>query len=421
MMPWKTILTLGFLAVLLRVPDYLPAFKDFKVLDWASIPHVLDFVPRRVSADPVEDERAKLQPDTENYEGAPARHLIGKLDAFFESLRELEAGRVRKVRILHYGDSPTTADMITADARVLLQKRFGDAGHGYHLIAKPWAWYEHRGVSVSSEGWKIEPATAAGLKDGLYGLGGVSFRGETGARSRFWLRTPHPNATLDQAADSHAVLVKVNDSSWEVQVPEGSARVFGVSFDTGQPGVEYDSLGLNGAYISVLAKMFNEKGWGAELAAAKPNLVIVNYGTNESMYAKFVDYAFEKELRQVIKRIRMAVPEASLLVMSPMDRGMRSATGEIITVPALNRLVNIEQRVANDEGVAFFNTFQAMGGEGTMGRWYEAEPRLIGADFIHPMPKGAKIVGGLLYEALMDGYQRYKTRMMLTKDSSPSK
>lgn len=420
MMPWKTILTLGFLAVLLRVPDYLPVFKDFKVLDWASIPHVLDFVPRRVSADPIEDERAKLQPDTENYEGAPARHLIGKLDAFFESLRELEAGKTRKVRILHYGDSPTTADMITADARVLLQKRFGDAGHGYHLIAKPWAWYEHRGVSVSSEGWKIEPATTAGLKDGLYGLGGVSFRGEVGARSRFWLRTPHPNATLDQAADSHAVLVKVNDSSWEVQVPEGSARVFGVSFDTGQPGVEYDSLGLNGAYISVLAKMFNEKGWSAELAAAKPNLVIVNYGTNESMYAKFVDYAFEKELRQVIKRIRTAVPEASLLVMSPMDRGMRSATGEIITVPALNRLVNIEQRVANDEGVAFFNTFQAMGGEGTMGRWYEAEPRLIGADFIHPMPKGAKIVGGLLYEALMDGYQRYKTRMMLTKDS-PSK
>ena len=30
-----------------------------------------------------------------------------------------------------------------------------------------------------------------------------------------------------------------------------------------------------------------------------------------------------------------------------------------------------------------------------MGRWYAAEPRLVGADFIHPMPAGAKIVGEL--------------------------
>lgn len=414
-MPWKTILTLCALIALLRVPDLLTSFKDFKVLDWSLVPHVLDFVPRRASVDPVEDERTKLQPDLDDFHGAPARHLTGNLDRFFESLSELESGNVKLVRILHYGDSPTTADMITADARVLLQERFGDAGHGYHLIAKPWAWYEHRGVAITeTNGWKIDPATTAGLKDGLYGLGGVSFRGEASARSRFWLRTPHSQASLDQAAGSGAVLRKLSDTSWEVSVPEGvSARVFGVTFQTGKPGVQYDSLGLNGAYISVLARMFNEKGWGAELQTARPNLVIINYGTNESMYGKFVDYTFEKELRQVIKRIRAAVPDSEILIMSPMDRGMRSATGEIVTVPALARLVTIEQKVSAEEKVAFFNTFQAMGGEGTMGRWYEAEPRLVGADFIHPMPRGAKIVGGLLNEALMHGYQRFRTRKML--------
>ncbi len=52
-----------------------------------------------------------------------------------------------------------------------------------------------------------------------------------------------------------------------------------------------------------------------------------------------------------------------------------------------------------------------------MGRWYEAEPRLVGADFIHPMPRGAKIVGGLLNEALMHGYHRYRTRKMLESQS----
>lgn len=416
-MPWKTILTLGCLAVLLHIPDLMPQYRDYKVLDWASVSQVLDFVPRKASLDPVEDERDKLQPDANDYDGAPARHLNGKLDHFFGALKELESGKPRLVRVLHYGDSPTTADMITADVRALLQKRFGDAGHGYHLIAKPWAWYDHRGVSVSADGWKIEPATTAGLRDGIYGLGGVSFRGGSDAHSTFALRVPHPHAELDQADGGSAVLQKIDDSTWEVRVPEGQTRMFGVRFTTGQPGIEYDSLGLNGAYISVLAKMFNEKAWAKELVAANPDLVVINYGTNESMYANFVDYAFEKELRKVIARIRTAVPNASILIMSPMDRGIRSSTGEIITVPALHRLVTIEQRAAADEGVAFFNTFQAMGGEGTMGRWYAAEPRLIGADFIHPMPRGAKIVGELLYEALIDGYQRYKTKIMLSGES----
>ena len=79
------------------------------------------------------------------------------------------------------------------------------------------------------------------------------------------------------------------------------------------------------------------------------------------------------------------------------------------------RLVKLEQQVAEATQSAFFNTFEAMGGSGTMGRWYAAEPRLVGADFIHPMPAGAKIVGGLLYEGLLDGYNQFKLKQMKLK------
>ena len=41
-----------------------------------------------------------------------------------------------------------------------------------------------------------------------------------------------------------------------------------------------------------------------------------------------------------------------------------------------------------------------------------AEPRLVSADFIHPMPAGARLVGTLLYNALMDGYNSYKQRLL---------
>jgi hypothetical protein len=98
--------------------------------------------------------------------------------------------------------------------------------------------------------------------------------------------------------------------------------------------------------------------------------------------------------------------------MSPMDRGVRESGGTIGTIAVLPRLVQKQAQVAAETGCAFFNTFEAMGGSGTMGRWYQAEPRLVSADFIHPLPSGARIVGTLLYQALTDGYNNWKMQQL---------
>ncbi len=403
-MPKQTLLTIACLALLLRIPDLLPQFRDYRVFDWSTIPAVLDFAPRRSMA----EEQERLRPDLDRTIARSTAYLQGNLDHFFGQLAKLEEDRQGVVRVLHYGDSPTTADMITADVRALLQKRFGDGGHGYHLLDKPWAWYEHRGVSTRASGWSIDAATQPPHADGRFGLGGVSFRGGPGARTEFRFSSPQAAADLD-AEPGELTLQQESPERW-VLAANGPARAFGVTFRSGRPGVIYDSLGLNGASITVLARTFEEAHWIERLRQAAPALIVINYGTNESVYAQFVDTAFEIELRRALVRVRQALPDASILLMSPMDRGTRSATGEIVTVPALSRLVNIEQRVAAELGIGFFNTFAAMGGSGTMGRWYQAEPRLVNADFIHPMPAGARIVGGLLDKALMHAYAQYQVR-----------
>jgi hypothetical protein len=51
-----------------------------------------------------------------------------------------------------------------------------------------------------------------------------------------------------------------------------------------------------------------------------------------------------------------------------------------------------------------------MGGEGTMARWYDSTPRLVSADFTHPLPAGARKVGVLLDQALESGYRKFKAR-----------
>ena len=123
-------------------------------------------------------------------------------------------------------------------------------------------------------------------------------------------------------------------------------------------------------------------------------------------------------MKLAVQRVRAALPEASILLMSPMDRGELAEDGSIRTIEALPRLVAKEKAIAGELGVAFFNTFEAMGGSGTMAKWYAAQPRLVGADYIHPMPEGAKIVGELLYGALDDGYNEYKRRMQVWHSSA---
>jgi lysophospholipase L1-like esterase len=365
----------------------------------------------------------------------------GGLDHFYAALWRTERRAPLAItRIVHYGDSPTTADLITGDTRQLLQKRFGDAGHGFTLIGKPWAWYGHRGVELSSHGWQMDPGTRFDLRNGLFGLGGVVFSGQTGAYSRVTLRDPNQTrlevwflrqpdggtiavSSAGQLIGSIATAAPALTAGFaRFELPlgtgtlefgtEGAVRLFGITLEKPKTGVVYDSMGLNGASVSVPAVIFNESHWAEQLRHRNPDLVVLNYGTNESSFAGFLNREYEKELREAIRRLRAALPNASLLVMSPMDRGQNN-DGEIETLPTIPRIVDIQRRVAAELHCGFFNTFEAMGGAGTMARWYDSQPRLVSADFIHPTPAGARIVATDFVRELTGGLNRYKLRQVL--------
>lgn len=432
----KTILAVVTFAGLILLPRAVPAFKNYVSLDPRDIPLVWDLpVPKaqEIETDPIRARRL---------EAPRAQNLIdghGTLDRFYQSL--LEGG---PVRVLHYGDSPTTGDLITSDARALFQKQFGDGGAGFVLMAKPWAWYFHRGVDMDASKWTIDVAGDTQIKDGLHGLGGASFQGLNGAIANFtvkeqrsaevaFLKQPEGGAfsfeadgqelgKVETAAEDRepawaSFELPAGSKKFTVRVESGTVRLYGVEFSKARPGVLYSSLGVNGANITLLSHGFNGAHWAAQLHHYKPDLVVLAYGTNESGFPKFVDSTWAAEMKSVVKRLQAALPGASILLMSPMDRGERNDRGEIETIAAMPRLVKIEAKVAEETHVAFFNTFQAMGGEGTMARWYAAEPRLVGSDYIHPMPAGAKIVGELLYGALRDGYNEYKLRQLKSREN----
>jgi lysophospholipase L1-like esterase len=440
-MPRKTALAIALFAAVIFGLQYAPV-KKIK-LERYNLGRVLEFRPRNVPVAaqprivPVRmPHPANISPHALNIGGLVDPY--DNLTTFYQALWRTESKAPGAItRVLHYGDSPTTADSITADARALLQQQFGDAGHGFVLIAKPWAWYGHRGVELTGHGWRIEPASQSRARDGVHGLGGVSFTGGTSASSTIQLPDDQhsrmqvyfeqqPGGGVFTLSAGDVVMGEVPTDAqaptpgfaWfalpphtrrvTLAVKSGTVRLFGWSFEKPGPGIIYNSLGLNGAAVQMLLRYFEPQQWAVALQHEDPDLIVLNYGTNESVFPDYIERYYEKELRSLIERVRAMAPRASVLIMSPMDRGVRSTGGEIVTPEVLPRIVEIQAKVAMETRCAFFNTFEAMGGAGTMGKWYAAQPRLVSADFMHPLPGGAAIVGRLLKSALCDGYERFK-------------
>lgn len=361
------------------------------------------------------------------------------LDAFYKQLvktRDKEPGAV--TRIMHYGDSVLTSDYVSGTMRRKMQTEFGDSGHGFLLLANPWEWYFHNDVTHgASEGWNSSRITGPLTNDGMYGLGGVTFTGTNGASAHFgtsarnnqygkkvsrfdiyYLETPGGGDVEAKAGDVvetfstkgpekisrvHSIRVPDGESKLHLRVVSGAPRMFGVALERDDAGVVYDALGANGARVALLENI-DAKHWGEQMALRKPSLIILQYGTNESE-APNLSSNYEKTLTDVVLRLKEAAPNASILIASPLDRAEASSNGTLRTRPVIEKLVKAQRKVAVETGVAFFDTFTAMGGEGSMAKWVKTG--LAGGDYTHPTPAGAEVIGDLFYKSLTSGFEAW--------------
>ncbi len=363
------------------------------------------------------------------------------MHAFYTSLAATDAKTAGAVtRVLHYGDSVITADFISGTVRRKMQARFGDAGHGFILIANPWEWYFHNDVSHSaSEGWSAQRITGPFTKDGFYGLGGVTFHGNGGEWATFgtagtgdfgkkvsrfdiyYLEKPNGGdvetkvkggavETFSTKGDEvapriHSVTVPDGEASLTIRpTGNGDARLFGVELERDVPGVVYSALGANGARVKLLAQM-NAAHWKEQMDLAKPALVVLQYGTNESEDGSFNAATYEKALGAIVDTVKAAAPNASVLLCAPLDRAEKNDSSALVSKPVIAKLVASQRAVAKAHGVAFWDTFSAMGGDGAMSKWVKASPQLGSWDLTHPTPAGAEVIGGMLTKAFVAGYQ----------------
>lgn len=358
---------------------------------------------------------------------------------FYRALDEIQS-KGRLVRIAVFGDSFIEADIFTADLREMLQKRFGGCGVGFVTITSMTSGYRPT-VRHSFGGWSSHAVT-----DSVYfdkkkqGISGHYFVPREGAyvelrgqnkyaslldtcqiASIFFYNKGEVNLSVrvnrgeaearDFSTTGSLQQMKVNGRigsiRWDINRAD-STLFYGVAMD-GTQGVIVDNFSLRGSsglsLRSIPSKMLQE------FNAQRPyDLIILEYGLNVATERGRNYDPYKKGLLTAINHLKECFPQAGFLLLSVGDRDYKTDTGELRTMPGVKNLIRYQQNIAAESGIAFWNMFEAMGGEGSMAGLVHAKPSLANYDYTHINFRGGRHLAGLLYETLIYGKEQYERR-----------
>ena len=175
---------------------------------------------------------------------------------------------------------------------------------------------------------------------------------------------------------------------------QGRYSLRGLYLDKPYGGFSLSEVGVNGASTHSWLRC---NLWEQEMHRVMPDLVIFSIGINDIQGEDFDARRFKGNYRELIKRVRRVNPRCAILFTGINDSWRHRA---------VNRHTEAAEKafreLAQEFDAAFWDWYGVMGGAGSMAKWEEAG--LAQADKIHFTPAGYKLVGDLLFDALMDAY-----------------
>ena len=351
------------------------------------------------------------------------------LDRFFKALDDMKSGRrIEPVRIIHYGDSHTAADILTAEIRHRFQNEFGDGGPGYIVARNPMTTPRRSLTSGATSAWEIDGIGKSSGNDGYYGLAGLSLTTNK-PNERLWIETKcntfevyymrwPGGGTIDITVDGASVLDEPLSLNSDIPGPDyfthnmvaetnhrvevrtltpGRTRILGIVAENVGPhsGVSYDVLGINGARINRLLS-WNLNVLVDNVIQRNPNLIIFAYGTNEVTDDWTIE-SYSRTVTEALQRFRRAVPKASIIVFGPPDRADNQVARR-----RMPQLIEAQRRAAKAAGAAFWSSYDAMGGAGSMDNW--VKQGMGQGDYVHLTGQGYVKLATMFHEDLMKAY-----------------
>lgn len=408
-------------------------------------PNALETVPVKAKAlepcEPLQVELPAISMTQHDPEVVPPVVDGERLVPFYAKVARLLRGKADDhLRIGVYGDSNLTMDYTTGRMRRVLQGMYGDAGHGFVALARPWWAYTHMDVQHGMWGsWEPYCYSTDPVPDRLYGIGGMASE-STYSGASAWVQTALDSSPIGRTASRFEVFflrrsgygdvhvevdgvrlasaksdaeetslghlrVDVDDAPHKARFlagDNGRVRLLGAVLERhlAQPSFVVDSFGIGAGNSRSLAGT-NEALNREMLAKRGYDLIIFLNGANDGFTLKDTPDA----LKRVIANHRQVLPDTPVLIVSPADRGKNR------TFHFTRQAVEQRKVIAKDNETAFWSLWEAMGGEGSMARFKHRG--LARSDYIHWNEAGGAWAGDRLTYALwrdLNGYLQANPR-----------
>jgi D-alanyl-lipoteichoic acid acyltransferase DltB (MBOAT superfamily) len=203
-----------------------------------------------------------------------------------------------------------------------------------------------------------------------------------------------PSGTGIQAVDCEVKGAKDLLIEFEGRV---SPDIYGLSIES-RKGVIVDNIPQRGS-AGLEFTMVDRENLKEAFRLLSPDLLVLHYGLN---IVKNVsdDYSFYKRgLIRQMKLVKEISPSAQVLLIGVTDMARREGDS-IRSYNNIPAIVEAQKEAAMEAGVAFWDSYAAMGGEMSIVEWAGSSPPLAQGDFVHFTYPGADTLSVLLNKAL---------------------
>lgn len=339
-----------------------------------------------------------------------------------------KAGKSERISIVHTGDSHIQSDISTSIARKNLQLIRGDGGRGMmfpYSIAKTYSSIKYSSTHTGE--WEFGKTMLLPPKVplGITGMAGITKNSNASFKITFNEDQPDHYRSLriycKRVLESFDLVVESAGFEYLVTVyQEGDTLPF-VSIDLKQlgPSISVKCVGGEGKQFFELhgLELLSNKSGGlvyhavgvggsrfrgmlhkahliSHLTVLKPDMVILDFGTNDYLYDDLVKDELPNEIREIVKRIRQAAPNTAILLTSTQDlyykrRNIRSG----------DKFADLMTSLAQELDCLFWDWYWVSGGRMVLKKW-QAQG-LAQADLIHLTGPGYRLKGRLLSEAIL--------------------
>lgn len=389
---------------------------------------------------------------------------------FFEGLQSIHTDD-QLIRILHYGDSQVEGDRITSELRQKFHTspQFGGCGAGIipiidilqgraavHLTQEgPWLKYSvfeknpsdppHHEYSILGNFFRFKPFppvdTLPILPDSGFIPIDTGFQQTDTVHSSFTLTKSNLGYASTREVQVFKLLYTNNEEPLPYQIilneedtidrvlPKAirfgmdqleldqpfisikvqfesnrSPDLYGAALDCKQ-GIAVDNIGMRGVAVTNFAEM-DAGNLARQLQFLNVKLIIMQFGVNVVPYETDSYKYYERMYYNQLMAFKRVAPNIPVLVVGVSDMSKKSGTS-YESYPNIEPIREAQKKAALRAGCAFWDLYAGMGGKNSMISWVHNDPPLAEDDYTHLSARGARIVGKMLYDALMEAYYGY--------------